>query len=376
MTDSTRAFDPDWISPPGDTIVDLLAERGWKQTELARRMDYSGKHISQLVNGLAVLTQEAASRLERVLGGTAAFWLAREAQYRAQIARQQETKAMQEWANWLDEVPAKELMRIGRIPRRRFNAKEKPDIVRDSLAFYGVASPSGWKEQYGAMQGRFRKSSRLQGDLGAISAWLRLGEIGAEHSKLPPYSAGRFNEALSEARTLTVQRPEVFLPRLASLLSEAGVVFMLVPAIPRSHVSGVARWIGPRPMIQLSLYGKTNDRFWFTFFHEAAHVLLHARDKIFLDDSDGLRVESHFEREADQWAADMLIPRRFIDELASLRSAAAVRGFAAKAHIHPAIVVGRLQHDGKLERSHLNALKISMAVQGTETEIPQNNAGA
>jgi HTH-type transcriptional regulator/antitoxin HigA len=198
------------------------------------------------------------------------------------------------------------------------------------------------------------------------------------HRYLPRSSAGRFNQWLAAARTLTVEPPVVFLPRLASLLSEAGVVFMLVPAIPRSHVSGVARWIGPRPMIQLSLYGKTNDRFWFTFFHEAAHVLLHARDNIFLDDSDGLRVESHFESEADQWAADMLIPRRLVDELRSLRSGAAVRSLAAKANNHPEIVVGRLQHDGKLKHFHLNALKVPMEVQGTkqgkEHHMPRSKA--
>ena len=77
---------------------------------------------------------------------------------------------------------------------------------------------------------------------------------------------------------------------MRKLLLEAGVLLVLVPAIPRAHVSGVARWLSPvRPLIQLSLYGKTNDKFWFSFFHEAAHILLHASSKedkksIFLDD--------------------------------------------------------------------------------------------
>jgi HTH-type transcriptional regulator/antitoxin HigA len=47
-------------------------------------------------------------------------------------------------------------------------------------------------------------------------------------------------------------------------------------------------WLTPnKPLIQLSLCGKTNDRFWFTFFHEVAHILLHSKEEIFLDECDG-----------------------------------------------------------------------------------------
>lgn len=92
MTKTTRPFTPDWVSPPGDTIADFLEERDWTQAELAERLAYTTKNISLLINGKAPVNEEIALKLERVLGSTAAFWLKREAQYRAALARKEENR--------------------------------------------------------------------------------------------------------------------------------------------------------------------------------------------------------------------------------------------------------------------------------------------
>ncbi|NET07844.1 MAG: HigA family addiction module antidote protein [Merismopedia sp. SIO2A8] len=87
MTKPIRPFIPDWVSPPGDTIADLLEERNWTQAQLAERLGYTTKHINQLINGKAPIGDKTAIKLELVLGSTAGFWLNREAQYRAQLAK-------------------------------------------------------------------------------------------------------------------------------------------------------------------------------------------------------------------------------------------------------------------------------------------------
>jgi HTH-type transcriptional regulator / antitoxin HigA len=87
MTDMSKKFSPDWISHPGETIADILKERGWTQINFAKRMGQSTKHISLLLNGKDAITEETALKLESVLGSTASFWLNREAQYRNLIKR-------------------------------------------------------------------------------------------------------------------------------------------------------------------------------------------------------------------------------------------------------------------------------------------------
>src|SRR5579871_3632933 len=180
MTDSDARFTPDWLSPPGDTIADLIEERDWTQGELAVRLGYSEKHVSQLINGKAALTEDAAIRLERVLGGPASFWLTREAQYRARCAQLEESDRLRHWVPWCDRLPVKELMDAGSIPKRRLTAQSRPQIVEDLLHLFGVASPEDWERQYARMELAFRRTREEQSDVGAITSWLRLGEIKAE----------------------------------------------------------------------------------------------------------------------------------------------------------------------------------------------------
>ncbi|WFP49282.1 helix-turn-helix domain-containing protein [Methylomonas sp. EFPC3] len=365
MTELSAPFAPDWVSPPGETILDLIEERGWTQVELAKRLGYTEKHISQLINGKVPLTDDAALRLERVLGSSAGFWLAREAKYREHSARLEAERMYENSVQWLNELPIKELIANGAIPKIRNDVKNRLNLVDACLRFFGVASPEEWRNYYGGMQVAFRRSRAEQSDIGAISAWLRLGELQAEKLDGPKYDKTRFESTLKVIRGLTRESPEIFEPQLRKLLSEAGVIFVLVPSIPRAHVSGVARWLSPtRPMIQLSLYGKTNDKFWFTLFHEAAHILLHANTKeekksVFLDDPNTSHTDNPQEHEANQWSGDWLIPSCYASSLGSLRSKTAVETFAQEIGIHPGIVVGRLQHDGVIDPSWMNELKTS-----------------
>ncbi|GAB6039963.1 HigA family addiction module antitoxin [Endothiovibrio diazotrophicus] len=363
MTDQASPFRPDWVSPPGDTILDLLEEREWSQAELADRLGFSPKHVNQLIKGKAAITEDAALRLEGVLGSTAGFWLNREAKYREHLARLEAAQRYAGWVDWLDRLPVKELMKAGTIAKRRYDAKAKPALVEELLGFFGVASPEAWEARYAGMEVAFRRTREEQSDVGAITAWLRMGEARAERSDGPKFDRSRFVDALTEIRTLTVQRPEHFEPRLRALCFASGVAFVLVPAIPRAHVSGVARWLNPhRPLIQLSLYGKTNDRFWFTFFHEAAHILLHGKEKrsVYLDDLSASGIDSDEERQANAWARDFLIPPEQAKRLPSIQTRPALTAFAKELGIHPGIVVGRLQYDGLMGyRTAMNDLKIS-----------------
>ena len=364
MTEQEQTFNPDWVSPPGDTIIDFMEERDWSQAELARRLGFSAKHLNQLVKGKVSLTDDTALRLERVLGSTANFWLNREAKYRERLARLNVQKRCQSWVGWLDKLPLADLKKAGIIPDRRITNAVKPDLVERLLSFFGIASPNDWQTYYGGMATSFRRTRESQSDIGAITSWLRMGEKEAEVQETPKYNKTRFERALKQIRELTVLPPKEFDPPLREFCADAGVKLVFVPAISRAHVSGVARWLNAHsPLIQLSLYGKSNDKFWFTFFHEAAHILLHAGQKaaIFLDDPGKANQSSQQEEEADQWARDMLIPPAYNHELHNLSSGSQeeICGFATQLNIHPGIVVGRLQHEGLIEyATALNKLKI------------------
>ena len=106
MTENLNRFEPKWLPPPGDTILDILEEKNWTQAEFADRAGYTTKHVSQLVSGKAAISEDAALRLERVLSGNAEFWLSREARYREVIARAKGKKAPGEQGRVAQGTPA------------------------------------------------------------------------------------------------------------------------------------------------------------------------------------------------------------------------------------------------------------------------------
>tara|TARA_R110000772_G_scaffold38016_4_gene89929 strand:- start:1650 stop:2753 length:1104 start_codon:yes stop_codon:yes gene_type:complete len=365
MNSQVEKFLPDWASAPGDTILDLMEERDWNQVELANRLGFSTKHLNQLIKGKVTLTYDTAQKLERVLGSTVSFWMNRESKFRQHVARLEAEKNYQSWTGWLDEVPVNELKRVGAIGNIRSIEANKPKLVELLLSFFGVASPEEWRGYYGSMSLSFRKTKENQADDGAIAAWLRLGEIEAEKINAPKYNKSKFESAVNKIRELTVKSPNDFGPLLFKYCLDAGVKLLLVKSIPKSHVSGVARWLnGHSPIIQLSLYGKSNDKFWFTFFHEAAHILLHSevKDDIFLDNTE-FNAQDQQEQEANAWASEILIPEEYKFELAGLRVREEILEFSQKINIHPGIVVGRLQHGKQINyESALSKLKDSFEV--------------
>ena len=345
------SYSPPAVSPPGDTLAELIEERGIAQAELARRMGRPINAINEMVLGAKEITEDTALELERVLGTPAHFWLARESRYREHLARQRDAGRAESRLDWLNTLPLKQLQEAGVLPSGRLTPAFKSSLIEPVLKFFGVASPEGWADQYGRVQAAFRRANPAkQTDNAAITAWLRLGEIQASTAALPTYDAEKLQANMAAMRALTTQQAAAIGGQLKALCAQAGVVLAFVPSFPGTHVSGVARWLGDRPLIQLSLLGKWNDVFWFSFFHEVAHILKHPKRAVFLDDaSSSATVQSKEEKEADQFASDVLVAPKDDRLLGQIElTSPAIRAFAKQIGIHPGIVVGRLQHLGLL----------------------------
>lgn len=347
---------PDSVSAPGETLRDLLEEIGLSQSELATRMGRPKKTVSEIINGKAALTTETALQLEMVLGVPADFWNAREQHFREYLARLEQAHELSKQHAWATSFPLKEMSRYGMVRK----VKDKSEQVRLLLRFLGVNAPEQWSDLYSHHAVSFRRSSAFEADANALGAWLRAGAVQSATIHTREYDRSLFLGALETARALTREGPEVFEPALRELCADAGVAVVFVPQLPKSRVSGATRWLTPsKALIQLSLRYRTNDHLWFTFFHEAAHILLHGKRSIFLDTASH---EGDEEEEASEWAADFLIPQTRYADLSRwpVFSKAAITDFAEDVGIAPGIVVGRLQHDELLPRNHCNDLKVRL----------------
>jgi addiction module HigA family antidote len=350
------AYRPTTVSPPGGTLEEVLTERGIPQAELAKRMDRPVKTINEIVKGKAAITPETALQLEMALGIPADFWLARESRFRKSLARQAEQESLRESVAWLKELPSSAMKRLRWIP----DTRNPLETVAACLRFFGVASEQAWRETYAKPLAAFRSTGKATWCLGAVAAWLRQAERQAERVECQPYSAERFTKVLREVRKLTCEPdPAVFVPALVDACRTSGVAVVFVPEVPGCPASGATRWLtAHKALLALSLRYRTNDHLWFTFFHEAGHIVLHGKRLLAIEGTTG--VDTRLEDEADAFARDVLIPAEHARQIESLRGTrAAVRAFAIVVGVAPGLVVGRMQKEGLLPWSHLNDLKAS-----------------
>jgi HTH-type transcriptional regulator/antitoxin HigA len=351
--DIKSQFAPDYAVPPGETLLETLEAVGMSQAELADRAGRPKKTINEIIKGKAAITPETSLQLERVLGVPAGFWNNLERNYQETLARLNEQKRLQKQIRWLEKFPIVSLTRTGWIK----GSKDKIQQLKEILNFFGVASPEQWTVRWLDAQVSYRKSAVFTSDPYAVAPWLRMGELIAQKTECRPYAAARFRNALSEIRRLTTQPPEVFQPEIIRLCAECGVAVVFVPELPKIRACGATWWLNPgKAVIQLSLRYKSDDQLWFSFFHEAGHILLHGKKEVFIE---GDNQSSDKEDEADRFASDFLIPpgkyRQFVQS--GRCSKKAVQDFASELGIAPGIVVGRLQHFGKIRYSHCNDLK-------------------
>ena len=346
-------FTPDYLVTPGEVLDEYLDDLGMTQAELASRTGLAKKTINEIIKGKSPITPETALKLERVLDRPAHFWNNLERQFQEDRVRLAEQQRLESHLEWLKRVPVGAMFKHGWI--RKFS--NKVEQLEEVLRFFGVVSPDQWQTVWAEHQVAYRQTQRFETCAEAVSAWLRQGEIEARQISCAPYDAKRFRQILQDVRGLTKEGPDSFVPKLVELCASAGVAVVFVPELPKTGVWGATRWLGDRAVIQLSLRYKSNDHLWFTFFHEAGHILKHGRKEVFIENN-GLNGEK--EEEANAFARDQLIKPINLKRLlrGGRPSLAAIKDFAIDTGIAPGIVVGRLQYDGFLPRDTGNKLKL------------------
>lgn len=80
-------YAPDSVTPPCETLVDVLDDRNLTVAEFAAAMGIGEVKARGLVAGKAKITKPLAVKLEGVFGVSALFWLNLERHYREFVAR-------------------------------------------------------------------------------------------------------------------------------------------------------------------------------------------------------------------------------------------------------------------------------------------------
>ena len=346
----------DLAIPPGEYLGEVLSELGMTKNELARRMNRPAPKLSAIFNGDKAITPDTALQLEKVTRVPAHIWVGLESEYRLTLARNQEAaeyQRLKEESELITKFCYSELVKLGKVQK-----KAKPvEKVQELHRFFGVTSLHNLAslKRYQAVyrQGKGKRSPE------ATAAWLRIGELEGQKTSSPRFNKDALSETLPKIRKMTLKTPDTFVPKLRELLLNAGVVLVLLPHLPKTFLHGATFRVGlKKAVLMLTLRGGWADLFWFSLFHEIGHLLLHDKNIVFLE-GDHYNSDLKYEKEADTFAANTLIPPKAFEDFVNADSFSSndIEQSSRILEIDPGIVVGRLQHDGYIKNSWHNTLR-------------------
>lgn len=350
---------PENVSHPGTTLDEKMKEMGMSVKEFAVRTSKPEKTVIAIIKGDSSITPEMAVAFENVTKIPANFWLNRQRIYDECVARSKRQAQIVSFADWAKKFPYTDMANQGWIEKKTVQ-EEKTAVILD---FFGVSSPIAWENYYMNQQLKvaFRISLATTKEPYAISAWLRKGELQASEINVGiEYSDKLLRSKLPAMKELMRKDPSNFPEQLQSLCVECGIKLIYTPCLKKAPISGSTRWINNIPCIQLSGRSKRYDTFWFSFFHEIGHILLHGKKDIFLEDIEYNEEQLKKEKQADEFSSDVLLTEKETNIIIEGNDfgTTALKRYAAQFNTHPAIIVGRLQH--------MNVLPFAMHVESFE----------
>lgn len=351
MNTTLRPFRP---IRPGEILQEELDARGWSQADFADIVGRPVQAVNEIIAGKKMVTPDTAVAFSKALETSAEYWLNLESAYRLDLLdkRRADDDDIERRSRLYAAAPVKEL-----IKRRWISARSPRDIDRleeEVCKFLEVKSLDESPELFMAA----RKTARDDPHSPAQLAWAcRVRHIARD------MTAARFSrEGLEKAAALLprLSTSKKGTRKLPGILAELGVRFVVLEHLPKTRIDGASLWLDDqKPVVALTLRYDRVDCFWFTLMHELAHVLAaDSKTEILVDDSlvgkDAEPAENkvNAEARADRVASEWLIPakalQKFLERTKSFISRTQVLCFAAELGVHPAIIVGRLQHDGEV----------------------------
>ena len=350
----------DLIIHPGETIADVLEERGITQAELATRTGVTPAYVSNVIAGKKDISSNFAMALEYALDVPKSFWLNLQANYDAELLELNEANTITEAEKavfpklhqiigWLREVQL--------IPSDQ-DREHTILSLRKALRISDISKLEG----LGAT-GAFRISKNAPVDPVVMGAWLKLCQVLGERDTrtVPQFNAQNMEPLISDLKSIMLD-PKVDLQKgLANVMARYGIKFSVVHNFRGAPVHGyISQNKDGEYQMVLTIRGAFADIFWFSLFHELGHIVNGdiSKSSGFIDvlhDTDMAK-----EAAADKFACDVLLSPESYTRFVARKdfSIGAILQYAHSQRVAPFIVIGRLQKEKRIPYSWHSDYKV------------------
>ncbi|MFT9663697.1 HigA family addiction module antitoxin [Mycobacteroides abscessus subsp. abscessus] len=355
----------DYAVAPGEYLEEWIDEQGLSQQQVADRLGVSRKHVNELVNGRAPVTQDTAIRLERVVGIPASAWLRYEAAYRADLARIADQENL---AQHVDKIDPSAVTYLRSMKVTTATRAKPGQLVSDFLAYHRCGTWDAYVHLHeSATSGDYAlaalKESGADLDQTLLTTWLRAAELTAtfERGRTFTYREDDLRAVLPGLRERAARPDEVMLHDIAGMLAEIGVVFLVVPPPKKFPLLGMTRWIDKKvPVIQQTgRWGKDGFVIW-TLFHEIGHVLNDPRGEMHLEFKTEKKRNSVAEKKANEFAFETLFGPEGLEPFQGLTSDRDIAAAARRVGVSPGVAVQQMHRRRLLDYRFGNRLFVNI----------------
>ena len=356
MAKSTSGLSREFIIHPGETLGEVLKDRGMEQKELALRVGLTEPYISNVVNCQKTISVSLAKKLEYALGIDASFWINLQANYEKELA---DFKDFNEISD--EELGVLKILGniVEYLKRLGFLMLELqgPMLVVQLRRLLNVSNLM----QIPALSqaGAYRLATSTNVDPYVLFTWLRVCDLLTKDQQVEQkLDINKLKQKIPIIKKLMFEDAAMIQPQLRTYFAACGIRFSIVKHFRGAPVQGVIKENDDGTLsLIMTIRHKSADIFWFTLFHEIGHIIFGDIEGQLIDYES---VKSEAEARADEFAANHLIDAlaydRFIRK--DLFSLPAIKQFCAEQNIPPYILIGRLQREGRLEYSQYNKVKV------------------
>lgn len=356
MAQNITGISRDLIFHPGETLQEILENKGVSQKELAMTTGFSEAFISNVLSGKKDISAKFATKLEYALGIESSFFMRLQAHYDNEIAKFEElnniTEEEKSIVESLKEIPIKF--------KKEFDFSNSSDYriqvsqLREFLRVGNLQCLESFAEC------RFRIDSSTQINKYALGAWVRIAENFTRETPINTiFDSKKINEIVDSLKNIMNGPSEDIVDKVKLVFAENGIAFEVIENIKGAPVQGYLglREDGVYQMV-LTIRKKFADIFWFSLFHELGHLYYNdlGKKRSFIDICD---YDDKYEHRASTFASDMLIDpklyRAFINNCNY--DIKAINEFAKRNNVQPYIIIGRLQRENEIPYSMYSEYK-------------------
>ena len=345
MAVNTIGLSREFIIHPGETLAEVIEDRDMSQHDLAVRTGMTEKHISTVINGQKNISPSFAKKLEYALGLDSSFWMNLQNNYDRELLDFEELNNISE-----DEIDLlSNLKDVSDVfIDMGFLQDNKPahEMILDYRRLLGISNLLDIPKlsYYASFRAQTNNASV---DPFVLFAWQKMCELLAEDIRVnDSIDVSKLRKMIPEIKKVMFLRADRIESRLTDIFSDCGISFRVVPNFRGAPVQGfIKRSDNGAVILCVTLRQKFADIFWFTLFHEIAHIINGDIKRSFIDFES---VSENAENKADRLARDMLIDSKDYVTFVSSKSyekTIEIKRFAESQHVKEYIVLGRLMKD-------------------------------